>query len=104
MIGVLRGDASDPELAWLEAPNGKRLTIVWPAGFAVAFRPHPVLVQADGHRVANEGDTIVLQVSRSAAAGSRSDPYVATGIMLAGKHLSLDKLGKARYHGCFVRS
>ena len=102
VIGVMRGDSGDPELVWLEAPNGKRLTIVWPAGFAVAFRPNPVLVQADGHKVANEGDTIVLQVSRAAAAGTRADPYVAAGIMLAGKHLSLDKLGAAKFQGCFI--
>lgn len=102
VIGVMRGDDGDPELVWLEAPSGKRLTIVWPAGFAVAFRPRPVLVQADGHRVANEGDTIFLQVSRATAAGSHADPYLAAGIMLAGKHLSLHNLGAAKFHGCFV--
>ena len=102
VIGELRGDPADPELIWLETPNGKRLTIVWPAGFAIVFEPRLRLIQADGSLVAREGDTIVLQVSRDDAAGSRADPYIATGIMLAGKGLSLDSLDAATFQGCFV--
>ena len=102
VTGKLRGDPSDPDLVWLEAPGGKRLTIVWPAGFGIVFEPRLRLEQADGSLVAREGDTIVLQVSRDDAAGSRADPYVATGIMLAGKSLSLDNLDASTFEGCFV--
>ena len=86
----------------MSAIKHNAFTIVWPAGFRVMFEPRLRLVDADGSLVAHEGDTIALRVSRDDAAGSRADPYIAAGIMLAGKGLSLNHLGAATFQGCFV--
>ncbi len=46
--GTLRGDAGGSEPIWLESADGRRLSIVWPKGFAVRFEPTSRAVQREG--------------------------------------------------------
>lgn len=85
VVGILDGDAAlleDP--VWLSAPDGGKLSIVWPAGFTARFSPAVVLYDDRGVVVARAGDTISLQWNRSTAAGSFDDPYYASGMLLQG--------------------
>jgi hypothetical protein len=38
-VGPLAGSASDPELVWLTSSTGGRISLIWPAGYRVAFEP-----------------------------------------------------------------
>lgn len=85
VTGTLRGGEGEREPVWLEAADGRRLSIVWPAGYRVDFAPGATLYDERGMAVAREGDTVELgQVNVETAAGTYDDPYVAKGILFDG--------------------
>ena len=77
--GVLRGDPGNTrETVWLE-DEGRRLSVVWPEGFAVRFEPEAVLYNEKGVAVARAGElTELTQVAKESAAGTFDEPYVAS--------------------------
>jgi hypothetical protein len=82
VVGALAGSASDPELVWLTASAGTRMSVVWPAGYRVAFGPDAAIYDAEGKLFARAGDTIRLgQVRLGDFAGTPSDPYPAAGLI-----------------------
>ena len=101
LAGALPIDSPDP--IWLEAPDGTHLSIVWPDGFALEFEPTPVIYDQSGAVVARLGDAVMLQVPRTAAAGTYEDPYFADGILLAGSFTQDDVSSGIAYQGCFPR-
>jgi hypothetical protein len=68
MNTTLAGDASDPRLAWLVQPGGKRLDVVWPPGFTARFVPTLQILDADSNVVFRAGDPI--------DGGCTGDPYL----------------------------
>ena len=72
-IGTLQGTAGDPERVWVVAPDGRRLSIVWPAGFTVRFEPEAVLY-AKGVAVAHAGDPIAINREAPAQGATPNDP------------------------------
>ncbi len=85
VTGALEGDPADPELVWLRSDTGQRLSITWPAGFAVHFQPEAALYDDHGVVVARAGNTVKLtQVFIGAHAGTPEDPYLASGLLFAG--------------------
>ena len=86
VVGTLRGDSAAPvEPIWLEGANGRRLSVVWPGGFAVRFDPTAALVNERGVVVAHAGDAVTLgQVRPDEHTGTFEDPYVASGIVFDG--------------------
>jgi hypothetical protein len=89
--GVLRGDQRDDvEPIWLERPDGRRMSIVWPEGFTVRFEPLAVLRDENGAIVARDGSSVTLgQVSLTEAAGTFDDPYIASGLVFDGCYIYL---------------
>ena len=69
----------------------------------MTFTPEPTLFDGRGVVVARAGQTIELQVPGATAAGTFEDPYVASGIMIAGPNIDPDNGAGATYHGCFPR-
>ena len=86
LTGILRGDAAaSAQPVWLEAESGRRLSIIWPAGFAVQFEPRAALRNEVGGVVARDGDRVRLhQVPVEGHAGTYEDPYVASGVVFGG--------------------
>ncbi len=85
VTGTLRGNPGDPELVWLVASGARRLSIVWPEGFAVTFRPNAVLYNEAGRVVARDGETVELgEAPGASAAGTPADPYYASRILFDG--------------------
>ena len=85
LSGMLAGDPNDRERVWLVVENGRRVSIVWPAGFRAGFEPAAVLYNESGRAVARAGQAVVLdQVSPGDAEGSFEDPYIAGGILFGG--------------------
>jgi len=84
--GVLAGSSGDPlEPIWLRAPDGARISIVWPAGFTVRFQPKAILYDAHGRAVAAAGDSVTLpQVAVGSRRGTYDHPYLATGLLFGG--------------------
>ena len=75
--GTLRIAPDGTRTAWIEATDGRRMSITWPAGFAVGVSPVPTLYDRAGRRIASEGDVIKLgQTLPDSAAGTPDDPYV----------------------------
>lgn len=104
VFGRLNGDvAQATEPVWLDDPDGRHISIVWPDGFKAVFKPQPSLVDGDGTAVANKGDTVLLQVGKAAATGTVDDPYYADGILLAGPQMDVDDYSGATYTGCLSR-
>lgn len=103
VVGQLAGNTGDPSVVWLIGSGGERLEIVWPAGFAVRFDGEVELLDDHGQHVAFGGETVYLQVPRSAAAGSTSNPYFATGLLAAGPRLNVDRPAEAAWTGCYGR-
>jgi hypothetical protein len=80
--GTLDGGVGEREPAWLVTDDGRRLSIVWPAGFAIRFEPAVTLYSEKGMRVAGKGEPVELGQTRwDAAAGTFDDPYVASGLV-----------------------
>ncbi len=84
LVGILRAEpAGSREPVRVQVPDGRRVSLVWPEGFAVTSEPDVVLRDAHGRVVAREGSTITLdQTTRSEATGTWDDPYVAHGLTL----------------------
>lgn len=105
VVGTLEGDpeeSTDP--VWLAGPSGQRLSIVWPEGFTARFTPSVELLDERGTLVASAGDVVILQVDPDEAGGSFADPYVASGIMLAGPDLDPnDPAAGIAFQGCYPR-
>ena len=81
--GVLGGqkDARDP--VWIEAPAGQHYSVIWPAGFTIAFTPAVELRNDTGVLIARAGDPIELgQTNLNEATGTFEDPYIAHGLSL----------------------
>jgi hypothetical protein len=58
---VLRGNAADPGVAWVESQlpgAAQRLDVVFPSGFSARFSPSLEILDGDGHVVAVAGDAI----------------------------------------------
>ena len=86
--GILRGDVFAQEPVWLEAADGRHLSVVWPDGFSVGFEPGAVLYDEKQLRVASAGEQVALtQVAWESAAGTFDDPYYATGFVFTGCYL-----------------
>ena len=80
VTGVLRGQRGAEDPVWLERPDGRRLSVIWPAGFSVAFSPAAELRDDNGNVLGREGQTVTFaQVNLETAAGTFEDPYVASG-------------------------
>jgi hypothetical protein len=81
VTGVLRGDPSaSAQPVWLETGSGRRLSVIWPAGFSVRFEPLAELRNESGDAVARDGDRVRLsQVGAHDNAGTFEDPYIASG-------------------------
>lgn len=60
LTAVLRGDAADPNLAWIEQfpEGGDRQDVVWPEGFSARFTPTLEILDSTGHVVLRDGDFI----------------------------------------------
>jgi hypothetical protein len=58
MDTTLAGDPSDPRLAWLIQPGGKRLDVVWPPEFTARFVPTLEILDAAGDVVFRAGDPV----------------------------------------------
>jgi hypothetical protein len=84
--GILRGDPDDTlEPIWIEDAVGRRLSVVWPAGFTVTFEPAAVLRDDRGTVVARtDGPVELSQVSTQDHVGTFEDPYIASGILFNG--------------------
>jgi hypothetical protein len=55
--GVVRGNPSDPLIAWIEG-GGQRLEAIWPAGYQAAFTPRLEVLDAGGRVVLRDGDPV----------------------------------------------
>jgi hypothetical protein len=84
LSGVLRGDKADEAWpVWLTDAGGRDIYVRWPSGWSARFDPAVELLDERGRVAASAGMPIELtQVLASSAAGSRSDPYVASGSFL----------------------
>ncbi len=59
LAAVVRGSASDPEVAWVESfGGGDRSDVDWPAGYAARFAPGLEILDASGRVVLRDGDFI----------------------------------------------
>ncbi|HYO41982.1 MAG TPA: hypothetical protein VES19_02180 [Candidatus Limnocylindrales bacterium] len=77
--GTLRVAADGMGTASLEGPDGRRLTVTWPDGFAVRMTSEPALFDEAGRRVAGEGELIKMGTTLlGSAAGTLEDPYTPT--------------------------
>jgi hypothetical protein len=56
---ILRGDATDPRVAWLVSNLGTRLDVEWPAGYKARFSPKLEVLDASGTVVLREGDPVI---------------------------------------------
>ena len=83
--GTLRGDVLAQEPVWLEAADGRHLSVVWPDGFSVRFEPEATLYDEKKQKVASAGEPIeITQVASESAAGTFEDPYYAEGLLFTG--------------------
>lgn len=59
IAAVLRGDAADPDVAWIERhPTRERIDAVWPTGFTARFDPELEILDSSGRVVMREGDYV----------------------------------------------
>jgi hypothetical protein len=60
LIAVLRGNPSDPHLAWIEQfpRGGGRQEVIWPAGFSARFTPLLEILDETGLPLIHEGDFV----------------------------------------------
>ena len=82
VAGILEGQAGGREPVWLQADDGRHLSVVWPAGFTVRFEPDAAIYTEKGGLVGRAGDRIELSQTRpSDAAGTFDEPYFASGLV-----------------------
>jgi hypothetical protein len=55
---ILRGDATDPRVAWLVNSLGTRVDVEWPVGYKARFSPKLEVLDAAGTVVLREGDAV----------------------------------------------
>ena len=55
---IIRGDATDPRVAWLVNTTGTRLDVVWPAGYKARFSPKLEVLDDTGTVVLRDGDPV----------------------------------------------
>jgi hypothetical protein len=81
VAGWLEGDPLDPERVWLrQRSTDRRLSVVWPAGFKVAFDDEPGLITDEGWRYPfGVSQAFLMGVDVRSHAGTFEDPYVVTG-------------------------
>ena len=80
--GILDGQAGAREPVWLQADDGRHLSVVWPAGFTVRFEPDAAMYTDKSTLLGRAGDRIVLSQTRPGdAAGTSDDPYFASGLV-----------------------
>jgi hypothetical protein len=86
VVGVLEGDHSDQAWpVWLQAPDGRRMYVLWPRGFSVRFDPTPTLLDENGSIFLSAGSPVTLgQVGADPAYGTKDRPYVAGGLIETG--------------------
>lgn len=81
-VEVLAG-AKEP--IWLQADDGRHLSIVWPDGFTVRVVPDGALFNEKGVEVVHAGVRTELgQTRESDATGTYDDPYIAAGLLYGG--------------------
>jgi hypothetical protein len=81
VAGVLGGQQSARDPVWIEGPAGQHYSVIWPAGFTIAFTPDVELRDDTGALIARAGDSIKLgQTNLHEAAGTFVDPYIAHGL------------------------
>ncbi len=66
---ILAGSATDPRVAWLVGPGGRR-EIIWPPGFRARFSPDLEVLDASGTVVFRAGD----QIDGGCTAGPNDHP------------------------------
>lgn len=105
VFGHLDGDPGNVrEPVWLRAPDGTRLSIVWPEGFTAVLTGGELAVADETGAIAIRiGDSVELQVSRTSAKGTFKDPYYASGILIAGQFTPQDAAKGVTFHGCYPR-
>jgi hypothetical protein len=105
VFGHLDGDPGNlQEPVWLDAPDGTRLSIVWPEGFTAVLTGGGLAITDETGAIAiRAGDAVELQVSRASAAGTFDDPYYASGILIAGQFTPQDLAHGITFQGCYPR-
>ena len=82
VAGYLRGDPTDTAWpVWIEAADGRRQYVLWPAGFSARFTPDPELLDEQGALAFPDVAPIELQVFASPDLGTKDHPYIAAGIV-----------------------
>lgn len=75
VIGTLEGNPSfSSETVWLQAPDGRRLSVVWPGGFSVRFEPSAAIYNEKGTVVARAGQRVALAQTRPETAAGGIAP------------------------------
>ena len=84
VVGTFDGDSlAAGDKSWLVAADGRRMYVVWPQGFTLAFEPGPTLRDEEGRVVAEQDTSVTLsQVNRSDDFGTMHGPYVALGSVM----------------------
>ena len=78
LSAVVRGDAEDPDLAWLEDyETGERLNVVWPNGFSARFTPGLEVLDPSGQIVLQDGDFVDATCGRSSGRELLAPPFLA---------------------------
>ena len=76
---------TDDGQAWIEAPDGRHLSIVWPEEIRVQTDPKSGIYRADGEELVLDGEGIrLIQTLATTAAGTPEDPYRPTGCSFYG--------------------
>jgi hypothetical protein len=80
-VVVLEGDPSDRAWpVWLRAEDGRRIYIVWPAGFSVRFDPDAILLDETGAPILHAGSPLRFEQGAPGPSDGTGDrPYVAAG-------------------------
>lgn len=82
VFGKLQIDPADPDVAWLEANDGRHMSVLWPSGFSIQPGVPPKLLNDQGEPVAMQGQTVNLeQTNLNEADGTYEHPYVAHGLV-----------------------
>ena len=61
---ILRGSPTDPHIAWIEDPQGRR-EVVFPGGFTARFAPALEVLDESGTVVLREGDGVSVACVRA---------------------------------------
>lgn len=78
LVGIVRVDLNDPELVWVERPDGTRASVSWPMGFWLD-RETPAVRDGRDAIVAQDGVSISFDTLDWRVQGTPSQPYVLVG-------------------------